>query len=117
MTPKAKIPVTIRVDQADIIEWTQQAKLRGLSISEWIRRACNGVGLMAKEGLHPAGMPGGPFIRHDPEKEAHAIVSGAGDGEPVIPPRPIHAASPTVAHDPRCSCLACKPPKKEKVKS
>lgn len=33
--------VTIRVIESDLKDWTAAANLRGMSISEWIRRRCN----------------------------------------------------------------------------
>jgi len=41
--------VTIRVIDSDLKEWTTAANLRGMSISEWIRRAC-----LARVGMDAA---------------------------------------------------------------
>ncbi len=41
--------VTIRVVESDLKEWITAANLRGLSISEWIRRAC-----LARVGMDAA---------------------------------------------------------------
>ena len=36
-----KIPLTIRVETCDLEGWTRQANVRGLNLSEWIRRTLN----------------------------------------------------------------------------
>ena len=41
-----KIPMTLRVENCDLEQWQRSATEAGLSVSEWIRRACNAESLI-----------------------------------------------------------------------
>jgi len=36
-----KAPLTLRVEVSDLADWQKRANLKGLSLSEWVRRQCN----------------------------------------------------------------------------
>lgn len=86
---KPKASLTIRVELADLGEWTRRANLRGLSISEWIRRRCNEAD--------------GADVRTGPLSAIRVDLADLAE---------LGKGSAAVAHDPRCTCLACKPVKK-----
>jgi len=44
MTHTPKVSLTVRVESSDLEDWQRRANLRGLSISEWVRRSCNQPG-------------------------------------------------------------------------
>lgn len=47
-----KVPIQIRVDQADLREWQRKAAEAGKSVSEWIRERCNqDAGLSGDNGV------------------------------------------------------------------
>ncbi len=92
-TPRM-IPVTIRVCKTDLEDWTRCAKLRGMSLSEWLRRAAHVRRAMDESVAKLTSVP--VELR---DSSWHKLTGAF------------------VKHHPRCTCLACKPEKKKAARA
>jgi hypothetical protein len=64
--------VTIRVFETDLIAWKRKSNLRGLSVSEWIRRQCNEAQTISEQVNGP-----GPESERSNGSETNQNVSRA----------------------------------------
>src|SRR6266849_6220939 len=95
----------LRVPTSDLGSWKLCAEKSKLTLSEWIRRRCNGEGHLNDDTPF---FGGGPTI-------AQRILRGLNEQLPIptewgkFNEQPHKLPRTTLAHHPRCSCLLCKP--------
>lgn len=95
-----KPSLTIRVEVCDLAEWEKKAKLRGLSISEWIRRRCNEDGPSQPEGKRDEKRHSQNVRRSKDVSVGERSVSVSGGAPRMDEPE-------YKSHPKNCSCFLC----------